>query len=287
MKNSARISLVSLLAASASLCPPHAWAAEGYSNCQGFIDSLPVVITTQGVWCLRKDLSTSINAGTAIDIKTNNVTIDCNDFKIGGLAGGPATSAYGVRAILALNATLRRCTVRGFYIGIGLNGDGHVIEDNRIDSNTYIGLEISGDANTVRRNLVADTGGSTIVGIYAVGLKASGVVDLIDNTISGVVGNPNASGNALAYGISTHSLSGTLAGNRVRGLVPAGTGTTRGINNQDNGRIAVRGNDVTGHGGAGVGIYCTFPTGSALGNVVGGFSTGISGCTTLDNLIVP
>jgi hypothetical protein len=156
-----------------------------------------------------------------------------------------------------------------------------------MDANTYIGIEIAGDAGAVRHNLVADTGGSTIVGGYAVGIKATGAVDLIDNTISGVVGNPNASGNALAYGISTHSLAGTIAGNRIRGLVPSGTGTVHGINNQENGRISIRENDVTGNGGAGTGIFCTFPRGSALGNVISGFSTGLSGCTSLDNLVVP
>ena len=282
MKNRTRVVLILLLAA----CQ-ETWAAEGYSNCEGFIDSLPATITAQGVWCLRKDLNTSISAGTAIDIKTNNVTIDCNDFKVGGLAGGSATSAYGVRAISALNTTVRNCTVRGFYIGVGLNGSGLVIEHNRIDANTYIGIEISGDASTARHNLVADTGDSTIVGGYAVGIKASGPVDIIDNTVSGVIGDPNLSGNAWAYGISTHSLAGTIAGNRIRGLVPSGTGTVRGINNQDNGRISIRDNDVSGNGGAGIGVYCTFPRGSALSNVISGFATGLSGCTAQDNLIVP
>ncbi|HEY0660616.1 MAG TPA: hypothetical protein VGD21_04750 [Lysobacter sp.] len=287
MKNHMQTLLILLLGAFSSLCSPKTLAAEGYSNCEGFIDSLPAIITAQGVWCLRKDLNTAISAGSAIDIRTNNVTIDCNDFKVGGLAGGAATSAYGVRAVSALNTTIRRCTMRGFYIGVGLTGSGHVIENNRIDANTYIGIEIAGDASVVRHNLVADTGGSTTAGGYAVGIKAGGAVDVIDNTVSGVVGNPNASNIALAYGISTHHLSGSIAGNRVRGLVPSGTGTVHGINNQENGRISIRANDVTGNGGAGTGIFCTFPIGSALSNVISGFSTGLSGCTTLDNLIVP
>ncbi|QSX77780.1 right-handed parallel beta-helix repeat-containing protein [Agrilutibacter solisilvae] len=276
-----------LLGAGSSLSSPGILAAEGYSNCEGFIDSLPATITAQGVWCLRKDLNTAISAGTAIDIRANNVTIDCNDFKVGGLAGGAGTSAYGVRALSALNATVRNCTMRGFYVGAGLSGSGHVIEDNRFDANTYIGIEIAGDASVARHNLVVDTGGSTTVGGYAVGIKAGGAVDLIDNTVSGVVGHPNSSGIALAYGISTHHLSGSIAGNRVGGLVPSGTGTVHGINNQENGRISIRANDVTGNGGAGTGIFCTFPRGSALGNVISGFSTGLSGCTTQDNLIVP
>lgn len=287
MNNGTRILLVVSLGAISSVSSPRTWAAEGYSNCEGFIDSLPATLTTQGVWCLRQDLNTPISSGYAIDIRTNNVTIDCNDFKIGGMAGGAATSAYGVHAVSALNTTVRNCTVRGFYIGVRLNGSGHVVEHNRVDANTYIGIEVAGDAGVVRHNLVADTGGSSTAGGYAVGIKAGGAVDIIDNTVSGVFGNPNASNIALAYGISTHHLTGTISGNRVRGLVSIGTGTVHGINNQENGRISLRGNDVTGNGAAGIGIYCTFPTGSALGNVVSGFSTGVSRCTAQDNLVVP
>src|SRR5687767_11593422 len=125
MKNHTQILLLVSLGAIGGLSSPQTWAAEGYSNCEGFIDSLPATITTQGVWCLRQDLNTPISSGYAIDIRTNNVTIDCNDFKIGGMAGGSATSAYGVHAVSALNTTVRNCTVRGFYIGVRLNGSGH------------------------------------------------------------------------------------------------------------------------------------------------------------------
>src|SRR5688500_8114044 len=96
-----------LLAGGLPFLPAQALAAESYQNCAGFIDTLPAVITSQGVWCLRKDLSTAMIAGAAIDIQANNVTIDCNDFKVGGLAAGAATNAYGV-STFALNATLRR-----------------------------------------------------------------------------------------------------------------------------------------------------------------------------------
>src|SRR5690606_14995164 len=75
---------VLILAGLASVLP--ARAADDYDACAGFIDSVPATITSQGVWCLRKDLSTAIASGSAITIATNNVTIDCNGFKLGGLA---------------------------------------------------------------------------------------------------------------------------------------------------------------------------------------------------------
>ena len=70
-----------------------ALAAESYDNCTGYIESLPASISTQGTWCLRKDLATGMASGNAIEVKANNVVIDCNDFKIGGLAAGAGAGA--------------------------------------------------------------------------------------------------------------------------------------------------------------------------------------------------
>src|SRR5690606_30008425 len=67
------------------LAPAPATAADSFDSCTGYIDSLPATISSQGVWCLRGHLSTGISSGDAISINTNNVTIDCNDFKLGGL----------------------------------------------------------------------------------------------------------------------------------------------------------------------------------------------------------
>ncbi|HEY0661023.1 MAG TPA: hypothetical protein VGD21_06870 [Lysobacter sp.] len=61
-------------------------AAESYDNCTGFIETLPATISTQGTWCLKHDVGTAITEGNAVTIAANNVTLDCNDFKIGGLA---------------------------------------------------------------------------------------------------------------------------------------------------------------------------------------------------------
>ena len=58
--------------------------AETFHTCGTIINTIPTVITTQGVYCLNHDLATAISSGSAIDIQTNNVTIDCNNFKIGG-----------------------------------------------------------------------------------------------------------------------------------------------------------------------------------------------------------
>ncbi|MDN5781750.1 MAG: hypothetical protein L0H23_06975, partial [Luteimonas sp.] len=93
-----RIFAVLALLASALFLPTSALAAESYDNCSHFIDSVPATISSQGVWCMRKDASTAITSGNAITISANNVVIDCNHFKIGGLAAGNASDAYGILA---------------------------------------------------------------------------------------------------------------------------------------------------------------------------------------------
>src|SRR5262245_46944859 len=101
------------------------------------ITSLPAVITVQGVYCLTGDLSTAIAAGAAIDIQTNNVVLDLNAFKLGGLAAGPSTQAAGIRAVNRQNITIKNGTIRGFVQGILLDDSGgskgHIVEDIRAD----------------------------------------------------------------------------------------------------------------------------------------------------------
>src|SRR5687768_721081 len=93
-----RLSAAVLVLLALCTSAPAARAGESYDNCTGTIDALPATITTQGVWCLRGDLSTSLASGIAITVETNNVTIDCNDFKLGGLAAGTATQTVGIYA---------------------------------------------------------------------------------------------------------------------------------------------------------------------------------------------
>ena len=89
------------------------------TNCTA-ITSLPYTITTQGIYCLTSDLSTGMTTGNAIEIDTNNVVIDLNGHKLGGLAAGPSTRAIGIIAFNRKNITIRNSTVRGCSSGIVL-----------------------------------------------------------------------------------------------------------------------------------------------------------------------
>ncbi len=239
-----------LMFGSLCLLPGTARAAQSYDSCAGFIDSLPATITTQGVWCLRKDLATSMASGNAITVATNNVTIDCNDFKIGGLGAGNASATMGIHAQNRQNVTVRHCNIRGFYMGIVLyQGSGHLVEDNRLDNNLSTGIYANDiDNSLVQRNRVFDTGGypgeDDAYGIYA-------TADVVDNIVAGVFAASNVATNPA--GIRTAGNGTTARGNHIRGLAVAGTGSATGISLLGVGNVAygnqiIASNDTPGYG---------------------------------------
>jgi len=252
---------------------PQAHAAESYDNCVGFIDSLPATVGTQGTWCLRKDLSTAMASGNAIEVAASNVTIDCNHFKVGGLAAGIGTAATGVYADHRINVTVRNCAIRGFRVGIRLvGGAGHLVEDNRLDQTTWMGLDVSGDNNRVQRNRVYDTGGSSFGSAWGMNLANA---DVIDNTVAGVIA---AGSSHNAIGISLEGWGNQVRGNQVRDLVPGGSGVTRGLVNNF-GTANFAGNVVTATttvAGVGIATKTGLPKAVCRDNTVIGFATGIS-----------
>jgi parallel beta-helix repeat protein len=259
--------------------PGIARAAQSYDNCTGFITTLPAVISTQGTWCLKQDLTTAISSGVAITINTNNVTVDCNDFKLGGLAAGVGTSTFGIYANDRLNATVRNCSIRGFLAGvrlIGTNGGGHLLEDNRFDGNTQIGIYLEGDGSVIRRNRILDTGGTTLT-LEFLGIDTgSGVIDIKENIVSGVIATGGSGG--IVYGIRTNfNGKGTIEGNSIRDLAPDGASSGYGIYNLNSGVLVLRGNNVFGNG-TGIGLRCFTTDSSARDNEIANFNTGLGNC---------
>lgn len=283
--------------------PRAAHAAEGYDNCAGYITSVPAVISTPGIWCLKQNLSTAITGGNAIRIYADDVTIDCNDFKLDGLPAGVGTPegadtrAIGIYAIDRLNVTVRHCNIRGFRNGLFFDelagNSGLVIEDNRFDGNAGFGIYVFGTGSVIRRNRVFDIGGST-QSASAIGIVASGSVDILDNIVSRVVARSGSNGNAI--GIQTfYGGIRTISGNSVSGLVKDGSGTAYGIYNFRTLRINLRNNDLAGDGSASsVGIYCDNLGsgdgqiyGSAKDNVIKGFATALSCLDSGGNSVAP
>lgn len=284
----ALVSIVSLFSLTAS-------AAESYDNCNGYIDSVPATVGTSGTWCLRKDLSTGMGSGVAIWVNANNVTIDCNDFKVGGLAAGTGTTAMGIQASDRYNVTVRNCNVRGFNAGIDIRGGGgHLVEHNRLDGNTITGIYVDGAGSKIRGNSVLDTGGSDQAHlVWSYGISARKNVDIIDNTIDGVAGGG-------VFGIRNIANNASIVGNRVRGLAPlyqdGQYGLAYGIYSHASYRLVLRDNILHGSlfsssSNPMVGIHCPgnpaeYPV-VADGNLVTGFQTGIENCVDAgSNLIV-
>lgn len=262
-------------------------AARSYDNCSGFITSLPATITTQGVWCMDRDLATNLHSGSAILVATNNVILDCNDFKLGNLAAGAETTARGVHANARLNTTVRNCNIRGFYIGLYLTeGGGHLGEDNRFDGNTSWGIYVTGAGSTLRNNFVIDTGGSIATTGPAHGIMVENGVDVLNNTVNGVA-PVNASANA--YGIrGANNGEGSINGNRVRGLVPGSTGNPYGIFNIGADGAVMRDNDVRGPGvgvAGGWGVTCSNNATTARDNAVSRFATAVVNCLESGNIV--
>jgi parallel beta-helix repeat protein len=275
---SVRNVLATLLLCSGILAhPPAVRAAESYDNCAGTISSVPATITTQGVWCLKGDLSTAITTGNAITVNANNVTIDCNDFKIGGLAAGNSSLAKGVFAHIRQNITVRHCNVRGFSTGIYLDGGaGHLIEDNRLDNNLNMGVGVFGaDNSVVRRNRVYDTGGSS-GGLEAYGIYAS--AGIIDNEVRGVFTDATTSS---VVGIVARGDGNQINGNHVYKLALTGSGgNAYGLDLFSNFSTVANNRFIGGDSTVnGIGIWGSSTTQSfCTDNVIGRFSTAMSDC---------
>lgn len=261
-------------------------AAESYDNCTGFIDSIPATIDSQGTWCLRKDVSTGISSGYGILVLANNVTVDCNNFKVGGLAAGAATSAKGISIPNGFNTTIRNCNIRGFEIGIvSSGGGGHLIEDNSLDGNTRYGMAIYSAASTVRNNVIRNTGGSTSID-GATGISTEADIDIINNTINGVTTLAGDESDVRGIeSISGVASGGSITGNRVRGLAPGGVHPSIGILSVTG--TVIRGNEVQGSGSAGTGILCFNNSATSRDNVVSGFATGVANCMSSDDSVIP
>jgi len=269
-----------LLSALLCLLARPARAAESYDNCTGFITSLPAIVDTPGTWCFNKDLSTALTNGSAIQISSDNVTIDCNNYKLGGLAAGEGTLEWGIATFNHANITIRHCNIRGFSFGVALsNSDlvadgGHLIEDNRFDSNTNYGIYVTGNGSLIRRNVVNDTGFINLDG-GGEGIVASGWVDVIDNTVAGVTATSNYS----ARGIEVGGDNGSIAGNRVSGVHGNASTQVTGIF-AGSSHTTVRDNNISGiNVGSSYGIYCSNNGAVAKDNIINNMGAAITNCS--------
>ncbi len=198
------------------------------------IAAVPVVITLPGVYCFTKSFVTSATAGNIIDIQANNVVLDMNGHRLGGLAAGLGTATIGIYAIDRQNITIKNGTIRGFAFAIRFLQSsaaslGHVIEDVRADQNTYMGIYVNGSGTIVRNCQVAATGGTTLYGLSSYGIFVNGNGARVLNNDVDVVAS---AGSLLGYGIYMSTAGGLAVDNRITsadyGIYYSGTGKYSG-----------------------------------------------------------
>ncbi len=218
------------------------------TNCTE-ITGVPVIITVQGVYCFKAHIATSLTSGNAIEIQTNNVTIDFNHFKLGGLAAGAATNAYGVYALNRKNITLRNANIRGFYYGVHLDDSspgndesgGHIIEDSRFDGNRELAIWVEGAGNSVRHNQILNTGGSTIIGsAFGIFNRGPGTV-INDNHVHNTFTSTTI---AVGIWLKGSSDAALVLHNRVSETTSTGEGAAIGISRDSGSHVLIQGNQI-------------------------------------------
>ena len=240
------------------------------------IDSIPFIITVQGVYCFKGNLATTLTSGNMITVTVNNVTIDMNGFKLGGLAAGVGTNASGIFADSRKNITIRNGSIRGFRRGIFLTGgevnsSGHLLEDLRLDGNREVGAEVTGTGNIIRNNQVVNTGpgdnSSTAAGLLIFQSNDS-VVE--GNVISSV------SGTNQSVGIRVRDSSLIEVRNNTVLRTEDAT-NNRGINISGSTDLTIIGNRILNPVGTGTfGIFDSGSTGvNCIDNIIAGYTTPI------------
>jgi hypothetical protein len=192
------------------------------------IGAVPTTISSPGVYCLKSNFTTNLASGSAINVDANNVTLDLNGYKLGNLAAGTGTSAYAISSSRQ-NVTVRNGTIRGYFAGVFMvGGGGHLVEDVRLDGNTFKGLDLGGPGNIIRRNQIVNTGGSTyFANSAAYGIYSHGEdVRILDNEITGTTA---AGASAVSIAIYVSSAGSVVSGNRISGTAAQAGGAARGI----------------------------------------------------------
>ncbi len=215
------------------------------------ITAIPAIITVQGVHCLKSDKVSFVPNGNQIEIQTNNVSIDLNGFKLGGLGAGAATNTIGIFAQDHKNITIRNGTIRGFRIGVLLDQDagsssGHLLENLLLERNKRIGAQVEGSGNVIRNNRVKNTGpgdlSSSAIGIDV--QNASNTV-IANNVVSGTSEDFSASGITV--------FESTLIEVRNNTILDTKDATTKlGIEIDDSTDVIVFGNRIINTSGTGI-----------------------------------
>jgi len=271
------------------------------------IQVLPAEITVPGTYCLLTDQVGPYTGGILLEIKTNDVVLDCN-----GNAIRTTDDTNTTAAIYAVNKTglvVRNCVVDNFYVAIFLSAStdpgSHLnrIEDNTVLNPRLYGINVIGSGNRIERNRVLQHQGKyqgIVRGLQVYSSEGKGIGNIIrDNTFADFRPDPpiGSSGDS-TYAMYMFNLHDTLiTGNTIGGLHAVSSWYVQGIYVSQSTGTVVSDNTILGAapaaaplGGqnyAGVHLSGTpeeQATNVCRDNVVGHFSDNIIGCIETGNV---
>jgi len=243
------------------------------------ITSVPVSITSPGLYYLTQNLTHSYTSAYAITVHADDVTIDLNGFCITGPGKGSGINNSGIVVMNPrTNVEIRNGSIKAFGYG------GIVSQNNctairvvgvRVRDTGYIGIFLSGSGNLAMDCAVMNAGhdgihvgmSSLVKGSQLVGNSGSGIT-----VISGSAVGNTAVGNSPGITAQVGSLvtDNTVSGNSWRGIYAYDYCTiTRNTayNNADTGIVTW--------------TYCTITN-----NTTDGLMNGAN-CTLADNTVTP
>jgi hypothetical protein len=188
------------------------------------ITSVPFVITSPGNYCVVSYITTDLSTGAAIEIRTDNVSLDFANGGLDGLAAGPLTQASGVYAVDRSNITIQNGTIRGFAYGIALentagdfaNTTGLSVSEMLLELNRAVAIEVRGANTTLTKNLIQTTGNSPYGGSVAINLFGPHPVLYQNNIIDTATQTPDSDAiDIQIIGGSTCDLQGNRMVNTV------------------------------------------------------------------------
>lgn len=240
------------------------------------ITFLPIVINPSGVYCLKKDLKYNNTTGAAITVNGNNVTIDFNGFKLGGLGAGFQSEASGILGNGILNLTIRNGNIRGFYKGVNLtgSGNGHLIEDSIFDRSIRSAVYVEGTGITIRNNRIVNSFNHNNY-VYAIHVRFADGVRVLDNEIDGISGDDSGWVNVGIYVNGTNNA--VISGNRITGMTDTPDYTNYGIYSDGSGTL-IDGNYVGNPAGLKGDLGVQANSGLCRNNVVQNYIDAQSSC---------
>jgi parallel beta-helix repeat protein len=263
------------------------------------IPTLPNALVSSNHYCLDKDFDQAFTQ-TAIQVNADGIVLDCNGHTIRNT--NQVNTPAGIAGYSRQNVVIRNCVVDGFMHGISLGSSsdtaatGNLIEGNTILNTRQIGVSAIGSHIRIERNRITNVDGSYNGVAYGMQVYSSGNtgvgVTIKDNVISDFRGTYPIT-NQSPTGISFFNLRGTeVTGNVITGLYASTGNRVHGIESYASASV-LRDNVVIappplpapldGQQEWAIGIFDSTAGSVCRDNIVGGFTTGIGGCTKSAN----